>query len=374
MNTAGLEGTQWAYIALLLADPSPCLRWLVLTELLGRSCEDDEVQELSLMREQDPLVADLFRAQADDGSWSADGVQWQGDRLRATWLALMRLGYLGFGRNGPQGCEHPAVQRGAAYLYGQQQEDGAWPLPGKVDEPTGGHAREGYSMVPLQTALPLRALAACGYASDARAERAYEWLLAQRLPDGAWPTGIASGVYGYVAGYRRLAHSRWGCRSNTTGSLICLAHHPHRQRSAEAQRALDLLLGRETRERQPVGFEVARLVGVEPVRGFFTFFARFDLALVLDLCWRVGASLEDERVADLVAYVWDEQGLYGLWEYTPQPQVSRWITFDLLRSLSRLDSGLRSQFSGACTGDWQSSEPRTPFQPYPVNGTRTRRY
>jgi hypothetical protein len=35
-----------------------------------------------------------------------------------------------------------------------------------------------------------------GFAEDPRAEQAYAWLLAQRLPDGAWPTGIASGTYG----------------------------------------------------------------------------------------------------------------------------------------------------------------------------------
>lgn len=220
-----------AHLALLLADPSPCLRWLVLTELMGRSEEDAEVQELAEMRESDPLVADLLRTQADDGSWSADGLLWQGDRLRATWLALMRLGYLGFGKGASGSREHPAVRRGAAYLYAQQLEDGSWPLPGHIEEQEpgtsqGASTREGYSMVPLQTALPLRALAACGYAGDACVERAYDWLLAQRLPDGAWPTGKASGVYGYVAGYRRLAHSRWGCRSNTTGSLICLALHP----------------------------------------------------------------------------------------------------------------------------------------------------
>ena len=152
--------------------------------------------------------------------------------------------------------------------------------------------------------------------------------------------------------------------------MICLALHPQRQGGTEARRALDLLLGRETRERRHLGFEVARLVGGEPSRGFFTFFARFDLALVLDLCWRVGASLEDERVADLAEYVWGEQGAYGLWEYVPRLQVSRWVTFDLLRSLSRLDSDR----AGKLGGDWQSAEPRTPFQPYPIGGTRTRRY
>jgi hypothetical protein len=264
----------------------------------------------------------------------------------------MRLGYLGFGP------EHPAVRRAAEYVLSQQQTDGSWAIPRGGGE---GGEHEGYAMVPLQTAIPLRGLAACGFADNPRAERAYAWLLDKRLEDGAWPTGISSGVFGYVAGYRRLAHSRWGCRSNTTGSLICLALHPTRRTGPEARRALDLLLGRETRETLPLGFEAARMIGAEPVRGFFTFFARFDLALVLDLCWRVGATLEDGRVSDLVAFVRGLQGAYGLWEYASRPQASRWVTFDLLRSLSRLDE----------SGDWLSAEPRTPFQPYP---SRERRY
>ena len=338
-------------LVLLLADSSPCLRSLVLRELLNRAGDEAEVQELAELREGDPLVADLLRTQVSDGSWRADNLVWRGGPLRTASLALMRLGYLGFGP------VHPAVRRGAEYLFSLQREDGAWPMPGR-DEGEG--EREGYSMVPLQTAIPLRALAACGYANDPRSERAYEWLLAQRLPDGAWPTGIASGNYGYVAGYRRLAHSRWGCRSNTTGSLICLSLHPTRRTGPEARRALDLLLGRETREKQPLGFEVARLIGVEPARGFLTFFARFDLALVLDLCWRVGATLEDQRVAELVDFVRGLQGPYGLWEYAARPQASRWVTFDLLRSLSRLDR----------SGDWLSAEPRTPFQAYPKQERR----
>jgi hypothetical protein len=338
-------------LPLLLADPSPCLRLMVLRELLGRSEDDDEVGELVSLCASDPLVVDLFRNQQPDGSWRADGRIWQGGPLRATSLALMRLGYLGFGP------EHPAVRRGAEYVFSRQQADGSWPIPRGGTE---GGEHEGYSMVPLQTAIPLRGLAACGYATDARAERAYVWLSDQRLEDGAWPTGIASGVYGYVAGYRRLAHSRWGCRSNTTGSLICLSLHPRLRTGAEARRALDLLLGRETRETLPLGFEVARTIGAEPVRGFFTFFARFDLGLVLDLCWRVGATLEDARVADLVAFVRGLQGAYGLWEYASRPQASRWVTFDLLRSLSRLDE----------SGDWLSAEPRTPFQPYPSRQKR----
>jgi hypothetical protein len=335
----------WA--PLLLAAPSPCLRLLVLRELLGRPDDDPEVSELEGLRETDPLVANLLALQGPDGFWQGGDLAWpaHSSQLRATSLALARLGYLGFGP------EHPAVQRGAEALFSLQQEDGAWPL---ADVKEDSETREGYAMIPLQTALPLRSLAGCGYATDPRAERAYKWLLAQRLPDGAWPTGLAAGNYGRVAGYRRLAHSRWGCRANTTGALICLAHHPQRRAGPEAQRALDLLLGRETRERHALGFEVARLIGLEPARGFITFYARFDLALILDLCRRAGASPEDERVAEVVQFVRDLQGPYGLWAYPSRPQAGRWLTFDLLRSLSRLDQGT----------EWLSLEPRTPFQPY----------
>ena len=342
----------WA--PLLLADPSPCLRTLVLLELLQRQQGDPEVQELKGLREDDPIVSRLLTLQSVDGSWTAAdlGGNVLGGRLQATSQALTRLGYLGFGP------DHPPVKRGAQYLFSKQQKDGSWPRPSKMEKE--GQKAEGYSMVPLQTAIPLRGLAASGYATDPRAECAYDWLLEQRLDDGAWPTGKAGEVYGYVAGYRRLAHSRWGCRSNTTASLICLALHPTRRFDEAARRAFDLLLGRETREKQNVGFGVARIIGVEPHRGYITYFARFDLALVLDLCWRIGANRSDARVAELVQFIRELQGPYGLWEYSPHPEASRWVTFDILRSLSRLDD----------TTNWLSLEPRTPFKAYPQKPKR----
>ena len=63
----------------------------------------------------------------------------------------------------------------------------------------------------------------------------------------------------------------------------------------------------------------------------------------------------------MVAFVKGLQGPYGLWPYESHPEASRWVTFDLLRSLSRIDEET----------DWVSLEPRTPFQPYPK---RPRRY
>ncbi len=337
----------WA--PLLLAERSPCLRRLVLQELMGKSDDHPEVLELRELMEEEPRVASLLKSQAKDGSWGEDdlGGDHSRNRVRASSFVLQRLSYLGL-RN-----DHPAILSGVEYIFSKQRKDGAWAVPRSFD----GVSLDGgvYTVISLQTSIPLLGIAATGHAVDERAESAYEWLIGQRLEDGSWPTGMVGNVYGYQAGYRRMPHSQWGCRTNTTLALSCLAYHPTRRTSEEARKAFDLLLARETRDRNNVGFNAARIVGFEPHRGYFTYHARFDPALVLDLCWRIGADRNDNRVDDLVNWFVELQGPYGLWEYGPRPEASRWITFDILRSLTRLDDSTT----------WFGEEPRTPFRAYP---------
>jgi hypothetical protein len=333
------------WVPLLLADQSPCLRYLVLRDLVGDKVEAEELESLRL---NDPLVRDIVKLQAPDGSWGRDAILGNAPagRTQITSQALSRLGYLGFGP------EINAVKNGAEFLFMTQRKDGSWPLNHFVDEE---EQKQIYDAISLQTSIPLRGLAECGYATDPRAEKAYEWLMKQRLEDGAWPTGKAQGVLGYVAGYRRIAHSRWGYRSNTTSALICLSLHPKKRNDREAKTALDLLLGRETRERHHMGHDVARTIGAEPSTGFITYYARFDMAQIVSLCSRLGASIEDERVRELVEHIKSLQGPCGLWEYNMKPHAARWITYDLLKSLRKLDTET----------DWVSLEPRTAFRAYP---------
>ena len=177
---------------LLLADASACLRWLVLKDLFSLGDDHPEVLELEPQRAMDPLVTGLIKWQTADGSWEPGkaGLRWGlHNPILSTAFALTRLGFLGFT------SQFEPVKNGARYLFRNQQADGSWPLPREGPVLDGHMAvdRSGtYSMIPLQTAFPLRGLAACGYAQDERAELAYQWLIAQRLEDGAWPTGMAS--------------------------------------------------------------------------------------------------------------------------------------------------------------------------------------
>lgn len=345
----------WA--PLLLADPSPSLKLLVLKDLLGRPDSDSEVQELKDLQTTDPFVLKFLELQNDDGSFrSGEGGGGILGSLRLTAQALMGLGYFGLGP------DNLAVQRGAEYIFSQQQPDGSFPLVTQGAVLDGGMIGEDhkYHMIPLQTALPLLGLAWAGYASDARAEHAYDWLIKEELPQGGWPSGRHADQYIFAGGYRRLAHSKFGCRTNTTAAVSALALHATRCRSDSARRGLDLLLAHEQRQAHTLGFEVARIIGVEPPRGAFTYFKRYDAAQILDLSWRIGASYEDPRVTYNVNFVCELQGSYGLWEYERHPGASRWVTFDLLRSLSKLDKET----------DWFSMEPRTPFQAYPKKPER----
>ncbi len=312
--------------ALLLSDPSAALRARVLTELLEVDPTDPELLDATAQRD------------ADDHD-PAEGAE---RSFRSLGWSLCRSAYLG------RTAADPRVAAVAERIFAEQQPDGSFPL---------GNFRRGnepgaYSMAPLQVALPLRGLAMAGYATDPRAERAYQWLLDVQLADGSWPVGESHGQPGYIAGYRKLPGAQ-GCRTTTQGAIACLVLHPELATSDHVRRPLDLLLQRETREVWSLGTDVARLTGRETPQGFFTFYADFDLAMILDLASRAGASLDDPRVRELADFITGLRGPYGLWDHPQHPELSRWLTFDLALSLRRLESG-----------DWTGIAPRVPFRAY----------
>jgi hypothetical protein len=313
---------------LLLADRSPSLRYRALTELEGLTPDDPEAAEAQAAIATSVDVERVLATPADDVTGLA--------------YRLCRLAHLRY--------DGPELADTAEQLFARQLPDGSWPLWLDEKPPAKGKARakrksgpapqkprsEWYTMIPMQTALPLRGVAAAGYATDPRAERAYDWLLDQRLGDGSWPGDRKVDLPpSDVPGYRKLPGST-GCRTNTTGAVACLALHPERRTSAPAGVALDHVLAAVTRQEWSLGWEVARLLGVEPAKGRFTFYARMDLAFLLDLATRCGASASDPRLAELVDVVERRRGPFGLWEHPSHPQLSRWLTLDLDTSLQRL--------------------------------------
>jgi hypothetical protein len=336
---------------LLLTDPSPLFRNRVLRELLHKPVDDRELRENVLLSGEDPLLTGLISQQREDGSWGRLSPlnTTAFSPLTATGQALRLLALLGYN------SQFEPAARGVEYLLSRQQEDGSWPL----ENPRDLLEQNRYSSISLQTSLPLQGLAALGLSRDEHCEKAYSWLLDQRISDGSWPTGRSDKVLGFVAGYRRLAHSRWGCRSNTTSAVLCLSLHPDLSISDEARRGLDHLLGRETRERKFLGFDLLRLLGRKPLKGFFTFYAQNDLLLLLQLCTSLGAGTDDDRVADLVEYFESLKNPLGLW-HSPEGVENNWFSFQIIKALNCISDNI----------GWIPSLPRTAFTPYPKEDHR----
>lgn len=340
--------------ALLYGDPSPVLRWRTAVELDGASEDDTEV----IAWRADAQASDQVRALVAQ-------LEAARDRPYAAGYLLCRLAYLGYAG--------PELVDGAEAIFAHQQPDGSWQPPvGDAPTPTPKRRRgaaapseafqaEPYTVLTMRTLVPLRGVAAAGFATDPRAEHAYEWLLGQRLDDGSW-TGSHRESYGFDfrsgntgsgdPEYRKLVRGM-GCRSTTTGAVACFALHPERRRSDAARMGVDHLLARETHDEATLGWEVSRLVGLERATGGFTFYTTHDPAFMLDLASRCGVSAEDRRVRHLIAYLETLRSPYGLWQHYAHPQLSRWLTFDLECSLRRLTAG-----------DWIGNEEPATFTPY----------
>ena len=323
---------------LLLGDPSPSLRWRAAVELEGAPDDDDDVKAWQGEIGASPAVQSLLARLA------------AAERPQAAGYLLWQLAYLGY--------QGPELAAAVDAIFSHQQPDGSWPLRLDDNDRPGLAPSDGPRFITMQTVVPLRGIAAAGFATDPRAERAYEWLLRERLQDGSWPSGPKADLGGPgrpglpEKDYRRLTRGD-GCRSATTGAVACLALHPRRNRSDAARIGVDHLLARETRDESTLGWEVSRLIGLERAMGQLTFYVTFDLAFLLDLASRCGVSADDRRVRDLVTWLESLRGPYGLWQHQAHPQLSRWLTFDLECSLRRL-----------ADGDWIGTEDPAGFTPY----------
>lgn len=322
---------------LLLGDPSPSLRWRAAVELDDASEDDDEITEwrAEVDRSDDirVLVARLAAAR---------------DHPQAAGYLLCQLSYLGY--------RGPALADAVEGIFDHQAPDGSWPVGGDQDTPRSKRRRgnvptlphaESYRMITMLTALPLRGVAAAGFATDPRAERAYDWLVEKRLDDGSWTGSHKAdlGLDGRSSGedppYRKLSPGE-GCRSATTGAVACFALHPERKRAEAARIGVEHLLAQNTRHAASIGWELSRLVGRERASGVFTFYVAIDPAFLLDLASRCGFSRDHHRLRDLVDDVKGSRGRYGLWQHPAHPQLSRWLTFDIERSLRRFDDADRT--------------------------------
>ncbi|MDR3526976.1 MAG: squalene--hopene cyclase [Rhizomicrobium sp.] len=122
-------------------------------------------------------IAYLERVQLKDGSWFG---RWGVNYIYGTWSALAGLNAAGLAP------DHPMLRKAAAWLIAIQNEDGGWGEDCdsyKLDY----KAYERAPSTASQTAWALLGLMAAGEVDHPAVERGIAWLKAQQQEDGLWP-------------------------------------------------------------------------------------------------------------------------------------------------------------------------------------------
>lgn len=157
----------------LLEESNPAVRFLALTDVLGRRLDDSEVLAARRKLLHYAPVQALRKSQNAEGYWPPDDGCYNPKFTSTVWQ-LMLLGEMGVPRT-------PWIEKAVERFFVQHQmDDGAFCCP------TLGIESEGIDEEPCLTGNMIRTLLALGYGDEPRVRRALEWLPESQFKDGGW--------------------------------------------------------------------------------------------------------------------------------------------------------------------------------------------
>jgi hypothetical protein len=155
----------------LLEEDQPSVRYLALTQLLGKSEKDPEVKSARKNISSIGWTKDILDKQTPGGFWVSDNSLYRPKYIATNWMLLI-LSDLGLTKREPRiekACNIWMKRFGA--------RDGGFESSGK------GNAKYGHLCITGNTA---RALVKFGYEDHPRVRRAFEWFVKNQAELGGW--------------------------------------------------------------------------------------------------------------------------------------------------------------------------------------------
>jgi len=156
----------------LLEPSNPSVRMLTLTDVLGRSEKDSEVNAARDEIVSSRPVVDMRKAQGKRGYWPPERSSYNPKFTSTVW-PLILLGELGVPRTS-------WIDSAVEHFFAQHQMDNGAFCCGAL----GG--KEGIVEEPCLSGNMLRTFVVLGYGGDSRVKKGFEWLPALQFEDGGW--------------------------------------------------------------------------------------------------------------------------------------------------------------------------------------------
>jgi hypothetical protein len=326
---------------LLEADPAnPGVRYLALTDLLGRPAQDPEVAAAQRNVMASGPVPAILNARHPDGYWIQPGPGYN-PKYRGTVWQISFLAQLGADGRDPRvraGCEYVLEHTRAPY--------GGFSMD----------ARPGGMIHCLQGNLAA-ALLDLGWLGDERLGQALDWLARSVTGEGIAPADEREALARYYRsgnsgpGFACSANNHLPCAWGAVKAMLALGKVPASARTAAMRAAIevgvDFLLGRD-----PAAADYPMGYAAKPSRSWFQF--GYPLGYVTDVLQNLevlaalgcGSDPRLEPALDLLLSKQDDRGRWRL-EYTYNGKMwadvedkgkpSKWVTLRARRVLRRVE-------------------------------------
>lgn len=214
------DPTEW-----LLEPDNPSVRYLTLTEILGKPVSDPQVKKSRNEIMKIGPVPKILAKQNDEGYWGLAGDFYQRSKYKGTVWSLIILGELGADGNDER------IKKTCEFLLkaSQDRESGGFSIRGDFNN---GGNRD--AIIPCLTGNMVWTMIKFSYLDDPRIQKAIDWLVKyQRFDDG-----IAEAPKGWPYRYEKC----WGthtCHMGVVKTLKALVEIPPNKRSKNIKNTIE---------------------------------------------------------------------------------------------------------------------------------------
>jgi hypothetical protein len=308
----------------LLAPAQPAVRFLTLTEILGRSPSDPQVKEARRTIPTTGWAADILAERGERGTWGDPKSLYVPKYHSTNWMLLV-LSDLGLTR------EHAPIRASCdLWMDTFARPDGGFGNPG------------GKSSHVCVTANTARALVKFGFEDDRRVRSAFDWLVEDADPKGGWScygSGRLLDTWEPLSAFASLPRARWTASARSCverGAEFFLERELHRQGDRYEP---------WFRTHYPVHYYYDMLVGLDCLTALgYGSDPRLDFALAWlkelrrrDGRWNLGGVHPDVEGGMAEWYSAHPKQRPTPFQLEPVGQPSKMITFLAARVLSRVD-------------------------------------
>lgn len=320
----------------LLEKDNPSVRYLTLTEILGRSETDPELMETRSKIMKEGSVPAILEKQNEGGFWD-DPYRFYTAKYKGTVWQLMILAELG--ANG----EDDRIRKACEFILEKSQDPESGGFSVNTRKKMGGGLPS--KVIPCLTGNLVWSLIKMGYLEDPRVQRGIDWITEyQRFDDGD-----TSPPKGWKYDKHVACFGKHSCHMGVVKSLKALAEIPEKQRSESVndtiEEAVEYILKHHVHKRS---HNLSQDSKAGWKRLGFPLMYQTDILEILSILTSLG--YKDNRMEEALEIVKAKQGDDGKWrlentfngkfqvDIERKGEPSKWLTLNALRVMKRYHS------------------------------------